>query len=595
MVSVNGNNKNNRVSVRPVTINNQVEATNNFAIYYSEISQHWAVGEGLLQNIDYSSKTYALQAKEYANNAKESMEITEEYMDNAISNIQTAETSALNNIVMQEESALSTVNQGVEQLNTTITEGVETIETLQANSIAEITTNKESALRDIDINKTNTLAQISTLANTSISDINAVGKSYDNLTYRNITNCLLEVPQRIKYDLTDGTLTIKAGSVVIVPYGTEDKTSELPVGATFLNDNFKVYDTQFLDGKFFVWAELVNDTTYTGDVSTDNNVRTLVLIISINAYNLQYNTGSGAGHTGSATNVLYYNTTKNMLEKYSTGGSLSDDNIRSLPLFLIQANGSNYIGSVNQVFNGMGYIGSTIWVDKGVKGLIPNGRNEDESLKNTEYTTDKLQVFTSTTANAKYNVGITTIYDTLALQQTKNYYELEYPVFPDVDTASSKAYVKSENMWYESNSGTDYKWSKLGQFICASVTWANGVISNFQPKYPFRAVDYNDKSEISGWGMPSSKYINLTLGASGSSYTAPANGWFCLSKQSNGANQQVEIGTGFNGLKNRCMVGATNSAAMTILPVKKGEKAYVVYNTGGVTNLFRFIYAEGEV
>lgn len=30
---------------------------------------------------------------------------------------------------------------------------------------------------------------------------------------------------------------------------------------------------------------------------------------------------------------------------------------------------------------------------------------------------------------------------------------------------------------------------------------------------------------LSGLGMPSSKYIDLTLGASGTTYTAPANGW----------------------------------------------------------------------
>ena len=36
-----------------------------------------------------------------------------------------------------------------------------------------------------------------------------------------ITNCLLEVPQRIKLELNDGVLTLKAGSQVIVPNGFE--------------------------------------------------------------------------------------------------------------------------------------------------------------------------------------------------------------------------------------------------------------------------------------------------------------------------------------------------------------------------------------
>lgn len=37
-----------------------------------------------------------------------------------------------------------------------------------------------------------------------------------------VTNCITEIPQRIKYTLENGTLTILAGSVVIVPYGVED-------------------------------------------------------------------------------------------------------------------------------------------------------------------------------------------------------------------------------------------------------------------------------------------------------------------------------------------------------------------------------------
>ena len=55
-------------------------------------------------------------------------------------------------------------------------------------------------------------------------------KDLDNLTEAGekhfvnksqITNCLLEVPQRIKLELNDGVLTLKAGSEVIVPNGFE--------------------------------------------------------------------------------------------------------------------------------------------------------------------------------------------------------------------------------------------------------------------------------------------------------------------------------------------------------------------------------------
>ena len=80
-----------------------------------------------------------------------------------------------------------------------------------------------------------------------------------------ITNCLLEVPQRIKYEIADGYLTIKAGSVVIVPYGTEAPTYS--IGDKFWKGNFKVVDIQYnpnsLNPKLFYWLEIPEDITET--------------------------------------------------------------------------------------------------------------------------------------------------------------------------------------------------------------------------------------------------------------------------------------------------------------------------------------------
>jgi hypothetical protein len=43
----------------------------------------------------------------------------------------------------------------------------------------------------------------------------------DSILDNKITNCLLEVPQRIKLELNNGVLTLKAGSEVIVPNSFE--------------------------------------------------------------------------------------------------------------------------------------------------------------------------------------------------------------------------------------------------------------------------------------------------------------------------------------------------------------------------------------
>ena len=108
------------------------------------------------------------------------------------------------------------------------------------------------------------------------------------------------------------------------------------------------------------------------------------------------------------------------------------------------------------------------------------------------------------------------------------------------------------------------------------------------------------KSTIVGWGMPSSKYIDLTLGASGSTYTAPANGFVTVFGNFGNANGFLYI-LDITGDRNNCSViskaisGDWTCAAT--LPIRKGHTFNVTYNynpTSVSYGLFRFYYAEGE-
>lgn len=104
----------------------------------------------------------------------------------------------------------------------------------------------------------------------------------------------------------------------------------------------------------------------------------------------------------------------------------------------------------------------------------------------------------------------------------------------------------------------------------------------------------SDNSILSGLSTPSNKYIDLTLNASGSSYTAPANGYFILSKISNGTNQYITMGVGNLQITNYCPQSGRWFQMVTPL-VQKGQSCYVAYDLGGTTNWFRFYYAQGEV
>lgn len=99
---------------------------------------------------------------------------------------------------------------------------------------------------------------------------------------------------------------------------------------------------------------------------------------------------------------------------------------------------------------------------------------------------------------------------------------------------------------------------------------------------------------VSGLGMPSSRYINLTLGASGSSYTAPANGWYLLCKKTNGTNQVANLINRTSVIHTASFAPTSGSDIYVYLPALKGDLIQSYYSAGGETIHFRFIYAQGD-
>ena len=101
-------------------------------------------------------------------------------------------------------------------------------------------------------------------------------------------------------------------------------------------------------------------------------------------------------------------------------------------------------------------------------------------------------------------------------------------------------------------------------------------------------------------GKPSNRYIDLTLNASGSTYTAPADGWVYLNKQLGGTSIAYEMAISVNDdLYREAKFTSTGNLVSTnsihiIIPVIKGAVFKPIYNLTGNTLAFRFIYAEGS-
>lgn len=94
-------------------------------------------------------------------------------------------------------------------------------------------------------------------------------------------------------------------------------------------------------------------------------------------------------------------------------------------------------------------------------------------------------------------------------------------------------------------------------------------------------------------GMPSNKYVNLTLGASGDSYTAPANGWLHLRVNKSVAGFSAFYSSSGLSAESRTTVSGAN--CIVYIPCKKGDVVTCYYDGTNVDIVFTFIYAVGDV
>ena len=401
--------------------------------------------------------------------------------------------------------------------------------------------------------------------NTGDEEIAGVKTFKDEITapnqvdYTQITNCITKIPQDIKLELTDGTLTLKADSKIYFPNGAGvfvERTASSDISrATFGSEtNSKV---------------LILVTCGTNPTSGNLSL----------TWGNQNNTSSGT--TPPDVSQIFYDTDDNTIWLYNSGVK-SDQ--RSLPIAEVtMSNGT--VTSIDQVFNGFGYIGSTVFALPGVEGLIPNGRNEDGSLNNIKFKTSSviIKTYTGNLTNTLYCFFSGTNFDDSS-QYVEGGKEPSYNSVRWFDTLNNRMYWKNSSGIISKQNLAFIGLEKLG----------SSKITSFNPNNTFQAIDRNDTDWASLSSKPSNNYVDLTLSASGSSYTAISNGWFSLwQKDSTTSVGKITI----RRLRDRFGVGTENTITgytNLILPVQKGEKVAVYYS--GITSTdfqFRFIYDEG--
>ena len=115
----------------------------------------------------------------------------------------------------------------------------------------------------------------------------------------------------------------------------------------------------------------------------------------------------------------------------------------------------------------------------------------------------------------------------------------------------------------------------------------------------FDANEHIKINKLQSYSLPSNSYVNLTLSASGSNYTAPADGYYCLYKVSSGSGQFIQMvnrhyDTNISATCITVYSSANTQYVGCTIPCAKGNNVFIAYSLGGTTEYFRFCYAKGS-
>ena len=307
--------------------------------------------------------------------------------------------------------------------------------------------------------------------NTPVTRLSGIS-SKNCLKYNRITNCITEIPQDIKYEFlpNDGGLVIKAGSVYYEPNGKD-------TDGTFL----------------YIKRTLANDYTIPNDQKNVSYIFGLRKTAAgeIDKYRTKLSLSFAGNEPSSIDSTIWWDTNTNILKRYLTDHWLGG---YGLPLMILNYTEMGKNPTINQIFNGFGYIGSTIFALPGVKGLMPNGLNKDGTLRNIEFTIPDILVYGpfNTTSSGDYNVAITP-----SLSQLYILSNTQYNFTRQKPTGNEWRWYNPEtNIWWLYIERTGYDREDPQCLLFNHLILTNGVVAYFEPKTPIILPDYNDLLEI---------------------------------------------------------------------------------------------------
>lgn len=433
------------------------------------------------------------------------------------------------------------------------------------NTISSQTRSSVKVSSTITANNTLTLEQLN--GNWTVINKVKFTRTYETTKFKGIFS-------RLTLNTEDGTsgsygsvyieLNNSSGSVI------EDKPFKVRIYPDYNNDTlFKIETSVVPQADTWYWLKLVKTgTTYTLSYSTNGS-----------SYQ-QIGSVSGVDNFSGISGNCY--TEFSLYSSASTGTLYAD----------LSSNAVNnvFIGDSNEPL--VTYLeGNRLVVAKSdLTVLLPAGRNEDGALNNEKFTltTDRSFQISSSMTGDLQNIVLTK--SSIGSVAVSNFFISE--TTPNTPISKYKYWINpKQNKTYISN---DTQWVETAFVVIGQLMQKGGAITYFKEGAIFNIANNADPNLVSSQGKPSSRYLNLTLGGDGSTYTAPADGWLLFSKKSTAANQFIHVGKqdlGNVGVRDYSV--AADNTLSVIFPFKKGQSMYVSYSAAGETVRFSFIYDEG--
>lgn len=403
----------------------------------------------------------------------------------------------VNNKIQQVSDAANKINKLEEAVNTAVDSATiaaqkadkASEEVNKAKEQADIATQKATEATDI-IN--NSLTSIENKTQEELNKIHATGID-TKLNKTQLTNCILEVPQRIKWEVIDGVFYIKAGSILTRPNGWVDKEQGIR------KFEYKTLDTNIALSQITT-KNTVNVSLFFVGAKQSGNEGIWYFSNDKNVYS------QDTPPAVSLADSMWYDTDNNIIKHTTDSGKNWIDEEIYFPAGIVSiVNGA--FDSVVDIFNGSGFIGSCGWLDRGIKCLFSNGRNDDGTLKNVENSTS--EIFIGNPLNYRNAVS----HMLLELNQDNSVtlgwllHVYEGYVLPSIVSSDNEYfYHKTENIWYY-HKVNETEWQKASKTpIILRRCWFNEN-TQIQSSSVNTAVALAKEQDIDGKYTTSTMYL----------------------------------------------------------------------------------------